>query len=85
MSDERLVDYEVGVYHGSLLWVCWKALRTVIGTWWFAKSNGLPTRCWYGVYYKGTEEKVAECGCLPMAEEHAQLFVKSLREARLQG
>lgn len=73
-----MADFEVGVVQGNVLTMAWKALNTIFRTWWFARKNGLPRDKWYGVYYKGSEIKLAEFGCLPAAENNARLFVQAL-------
>jgi hypothetical protein len=73
-----MAEFEVGYAKGNVISMAGKAVKTVFRTWWFAKRCGVPRDKWYGVYYKGTEIKIAEFGCLPSAEDNARLFVEAL-------
>lgn len=71
-------DFEVGYTEANVFKACWKAVKTIVGTWWFCRKRGLPRGKWFAVYYAGTEYKIAEFGCLPAAENNAKLFVEAL-------
>lgn len=74
---------EVGVITAHPLRMIYKMAVSILSTWRYARSLGLPTNKWYGVYLRESEIILAQVGCLPGAEARARRFCESLNEPPL--
>lgn len=62
------------------LMFCYKMVRTILATWWYARKQGVPANKWYGVYIAGTELVVAHTGAMPGALNRAAAITEMLNE-----
>jgi hypothetical protein len=72
--------YEVGVITAHPLVVMYKQCLSIYRTWRHCKKFNFPYNKWYGVYYNGSELRVADVGCLPVSLERATLMAKALND-----
>lgn len=72
------MEYEVGVDRCGLFRRMIRESLTVWLTWRYARQQGEDPTAWYGVYHRGSQMKVANCGPLPGAHQLASKIVDTL-------
>ena len=76
MSNNR--KFTVGFYKGNLLKVLWLNAKVTIKTYYWCKQNKFPTDMWYGIYFRNSDLKIAELGCLPVSRERSAIICELL-------
>lgn len=56
------MELELGVTEAHPLKMMWLQVKTIFLTWMHARKHGICCSIWYGVYEKGTENKIAQFG-----------------------
>lgn len=74
------MKFEFGVVIAHPLVYAIKQVKTIISTWIYCKKKGLDCTRWYGVFESGTENIIAQTGCLPGADKKADKITKVLNQ-----